>query len=109
MEEIPGKRANTSRFIFEGYEYHIDTTSPDIYRCATRASTGCRGTARVDAQGRVSVHKPHEGHAPNLTIVREAAMRQEMIDLATRTNDDCKFIFDAVCRRFIFYSIDILH
>ncbi|XP_048515146.1 uncharacterized protein LOC125501954 [Athalia rosae] len=99
MQEIAGTRRNTVRYIYEEYEYHIDTMSPVIYRCATRKTTGCRGTARVDAAGVVTVYWPHKGHQPNRNVLEEAHMRQEMLDLAARTNAPPKEIFDKVCRR----------
>lgn len=102
MQEIRGRRGNTVRYIHEGFEYHIDTTSPHLFRCATRSSTGCRGAAEVCGRlrDRVNVYTKHQGHDPNPTIIEEENMRFEMLDRAVETNAPPKEIFDAVCRRF---------
>lgn len=113
MEEITGKRGNTSQWIHDGYEYHIDTTHPNIFRCSTRSRTGCLGVVRVDVDGLIRVCEARNGHQPNPTILEEARMRREMLQMAAETNISLKEIFDTVCRRFVshsFYNLrDNLH
>lgn len=100
MEEIRGKAEDTTRYVYGGYQYHVDSTSIHLFRYSTRSSTRCRGTARVDEGGHVEVYKPPDCAEPNETILEELQMQREMLNLATETQAPLKEIFDAVCRRF---------
>lgn len=104
MQEVRGKFENSVRYLYEGYEYHIDTGSPHLFRCSTRQTRRCRAVAEVIGQRpnqRVEVYNRHDCHPPNPTIFEETTMRQQMIDRSLETLEPPKAIFDLICSRFI--------
>lgn len=105
MEEAPGERPGTRRFFHGGYAYHFDVREGDLgqnnlYRCASRTRSLCRGTARVE-RGNVIVISPHDQHAPNPNIVEEARMKGELLELARGTLRAFRQLHDEVAARYV--------
>ena len=60
MDEVPGKRRGTRKYIYAGYVYHLDTASAENNICrSTRSTSRCTGTARVQGY-QVEVVQAHD-------------------------------------------------
>ena len=102
MDEVPGKRRGTRKYIYAGYVYHLDTASAEnnIYRCSTRSTSRCTGTARVQGH-QVEVVQAHD-HAANSHVLQEAIMRSEILQLCGETSRTFDDIYREVSLRYLF-------
>ena len=108
MEEVSGKRRGTRKFIHAGYGYHLDSTSAgnNIYRCCTRSTLRCTGTARVLGGNQVEVVRAHN-HVANSHELEEALMRSEIQRLCGETSRTFDDIYRDVSLRYISFPIVI--
>lgn len=99
MERVQGQRSNTSKYYYNGFWFHKDSSYPHIRICADRHA-GC--TVRITVENGVVVYCPGE-HEHD---IRDDALRlymtgQEMLRLADTTHNSYRDIFDTVCRRYV--------
>lgn len=106
MQQIPGQREGSVRFIHDGHVYHHDSrydNASEEYVCSYRTSRWqCRVTASISPHGDVVIYGTHE-HAPRHPL--QEVRRQEMIValrrqalLSTASPDQ---IFNNVSARFV--------
>ena len=101
MDELPGKRRGTSKFIYGGYGYHRDPTSVgnNVYRCSARSASRCIGSVRVDGN-EVHVMRPHN-HPANPHLLQEALIKVELLRLCRETSRTFDDIYREVALRYI--------
>ena len=69
------ERIESRRHYNDGYLYHLDSRNDlfETYRCANRGGMRCRGTVRVEGDGRrVLLIAAHDLHGPNYWSLEEA-------------------------------------
>ncbi|XP_011706466.1 PREDICTED: uncharacterized protein LOC105461653, partial [Wasmannia auropunctata] len=97
MEVLPGKQKDTVIYIYDGYVYYADSRYDNIFRCNTRRTTRCRGSAMLQ-DNNVQVLQEHN-HQKTPFIKLQIEMKDEMLRLSRETCIGFKEIFDSVCRR----------
>ncbi|XP_018373064.1 PREDICTED: uncharacterized protein LOC108767573, partial [Trachymyrmex cornetzi] len=97
MEQLPGKRAGTNVYVYDGYIYHMDKRCKGLYRCSSRRSLECYAILSRNLDGTYTLKSQHN-HPANDTVLQEFQMKQEMRQMCRETVMKPKEIFDAVCR-----------
>ncbi|XP_018300267.1 uncharacterized protein [Mycetomoellerius zeteki] len=98
MQQLPGKHAGTSVFVYDGYTYHMDKRSEGLYRCSSRRSLECYAKLLRNPDGTYTLKSQHN-HSANDMVLQEFQMKQEMLQMCRETVMKPKEIFDTVCRR----------
>lgn len=97
MQVFPGRKKGSSIYVYDDYTYHMDIRYENVFRCNTRRTTKCRGMVILQ-DNTVSVVTEHN-HPRSPFIKEQIEMKQEMLELSTKTHTGLKEIFDSVCRR----------
>lgn len=96
MQVVPGTKKGSFLYVYDDYLYYMDNRYDNVFRCNTRRTTKCSGSA-VLQDNILTILKGHN-HPKSPFIREQIEMKVEMLRLSRETHIALKEIFDSVCR-----------
>jgi len=80
MQVVPGRKKGSFLYVYDDYLYYMDNRYDNVFRCSTRRTTKCSGSA-VLQDNILTILKGHN-HPKSPFIKEQIEMKEEMLRLS---------------------------